>query len=284
MSLATDTTDRREWGADFFGTLNEIPPEPVALIGEVLEAMGTLPSFRDARLWMLQNLGLAQGSSVIEAGSGNGAALPDVRSMVGANGRVVGIDPTTAFVEAARGRAARLGTPNATYEVGDIRSIPRGDGEFAAAFCDKVLIHAGPAKAALSEMARVTRGGGRVGAIEWLPFFALSSSRPELADAFNAIFNKALYDYPVSANLARHFHAAGLTDVRTEAFLAHTDSLDSHPFWRAFIIAQMPLFVHAELIDEATGNALVADLEQLNANGAFSASFVVQAAVGTKPR
>jgi hypothetical protein len=121
-----------------------------------------------------------------------------------------------------------------------------------------------------------------VGALEWLPFFAVSSSRPEALDAFNAIFRKACYDYFVSLNLARHFHSAGLKDIRTQAFLAHTDNLDAHPFWRAFIFQQMPMFVHVELIDETTAQTLLADLEALNAKGEFSASFIVQTAVGTK--
>jgi len=73
-----------------------------------------------------------------------------------------------------------------------------------------------------------------------------------------------------------------LTDVRTEAFLAHTDNLDAHPFWRAFIVHQMPMFVHVGLIDEAVAQAFLADIESLNARRAFSASFIVQAAVGMK--
>jgi hypothetical protein len=101
-------------------------------------------------------------------------------------------------------------------------------------------------------------------------------------NAFNAIFRKACYDYPVSLNLARHFHSAGLKNVRTQASLAHTDNLDAHPFWRAFIFQQMPMFVHVTLIDQATAQILLDDLEALNARGEFSASFIVHAAVGTK--
>jgi ubiquinone/menaquinone biosynthesis C-methylase UbiE len=271
-----------DWGSDFFGTLNEMPAEPVTGISHILEAMATLPAYRDGRQWLLQNLGISPGSSVIEAGCGTGAALSDILSVIGHKGRVTGNDPTRAFVESARTRAEQLGAANARYEIGDIRSIAAGNGEFDAAFCDKVLIHAGPPKVALTEMARVTRGGGHVGALEWLPFFAVSSNRPEALDAFNAIFRKACYDYFVSLNLARHFHSAGLTDIRTQAFLAHTDSLDAHPFWRAFIFQQMPMFVHVELIDQATAQTLLGDLESLNAKGEFSASFIVQAAVGTK--
>jgi len=271
-----------DWGSDFFGTLNEMPSEPVTGISHVLEAMSTLPAFRDARHWVLQNLGLSQGSSVIEAGCGNAASLPDILSTVGTKGRVVGIDPTKAFIESARARAGRLGAPNARFEVGDIRAIPSADGEFDAAFCDKVLIHAGPPKAAIGEMVRVTRGGGRVGAIEWLPFFVVSASQPAASDAFNGIFRKAVYEYFISCNLARHFQTAGLKNVGTEAFLAHTDNLDAHPFWRAFIVHQMPMFIFAGLIEEAPAQAFLADIEELNAKGEFSASFIVQVAIGTR--
>src|SRR5258708_21381713 len=143
-------------------------------------------------------------------------------------------------------------------------------------------MHGGGRKGGLSEMARVTRGGGRVGAIEWLPFFVISASQPAALDAFHAGFKKAAYEYFVRCNLARHFGAAGLKDLGTKAFLAHTDNLDSHPYWRAFIVHQMPMFIHAELIEETTAQSFLADLEGLNAKGEFSASFIVQAAVGTK--
>ena len=282
MSTNANQLGAADWKSDFFGTLNELPPEPVTGISGVLEAMSSLPAYQDARLWLLQNLGISPGSSVLEAGCGTGIALPDILSVVGTNGRVVGIDPTKAFINSALERAQKLGASHAKYEVGDIRSLSAKDGEFDAAFCDKVLIHAGPPKAALSEMARVTRSAGRVGALEWLPFFAVSSNRPETFDALNTIFRKACYDYFVSLNLARHFHSAGLEDVRTKAFLAHTDDLDAHPFWRAFIVHQMPMFVHADLIEEATAQAVLADLEALNAKREFSASFIVQAAIGTK--
>lgn len=274
------TQSHADWASDFFGTLNEMPDEPVSGIDQILEAMGTLPAFQSARQWMLKNLGVKRGGAILEGGSGGGAALADVLAVVGTEGRIRGIDPTKLFVEHARKRAA--GAPNATYEVGDIRALPEKDGAFDGAFCDKVLIHAGPAHSALGELARVVRKGGAVGACEWLPYFAISTTKPELLDAFNAVFRKALHDYFVSANLARHFHAVGLSNVRTHAVLAHTDKLDGHPFWRAFIVHQMPMFVHAGLIEQPVADAFLADIEALNRKGEFSASFVVQAAVGTK--
>jgi ubiquinone/menaquinone biosynthesis C-methylase UbiE len=72
---------------------------------------------------------------------------------------------------------------------GDIRALPvAGDSSLDAAFCEKVLIHAGPTSAALGELVRVVRPGGRAGAIEWYPQFALSTTDPSHATALNAMF------------------------------------------------------------------------------------------------
>ena len=206
----------------------------------------------------------------------------DVLALIGPGGRFLGIDPTVGFIESARDRGKQQGWANATYETGDIRALPSRDGEFDGAFCDKVLIHAGPASAALHEMSRVTRLGGGVGAIEWLPFFAVSATDLIALAAFNAIFQKAVYDYFISANLARYFRAAGLENVRTHAFLAHTTTLKESPFWRAFMIQQMPMFVQANLIEQQQASAFIHDIETLDAQNTFSASFIVQAASGTK--
>jgi SAM-dependent methyltransferase len=269
-----------DWGSDFFGTLNELPPEPVGLLARVLEAMGTEPAFQGARRAVLKGLRLGPGARVLDAGCGTGVALPDLLA-AGPGVRVDGVDPTAAFIELARARAARLGAA-AGYEVGDIRALPYPDGAFDGAFCEKVLLHVGPARAALGELVRVTRPGGRVGAVEWCPFFGLSA-RGELAAAFNDGLRRAVYDYWVGPNLARHLAAAGLVEVETFLYVGQARSLGAHPFWRAFLLEQLPLFAHAGLIPEAAAGELAAELEGLDRQGLFWASFTVFGAVGTRP-
>ncbi len=97
------------------------------------------------------------------------------------------------------------------------------------------------------------------------------------------MFRRICDDYTVAGNLARHFRAAGLQDVTTRTSVTHADSLDEHPFWRAFLIQQLPMFVHAEVLDAAVARALAADLEALSARGDFHASFMICTAVGTRP-
>ena len=61
--------------------------------------------------------------------------------------------------------------------------------------------------------------------------------------------------------------------------MTHADSLDEHPFWRAFLLLQLPMFVHAQVLDASVADALAADLKQLDASGAFHASFIIRTAV-----
>ncbi len=167
---SVETRAQSEWTSDFFGTLNEVPAGPVAGIAEILESMGAEPGFRTARLELLGSLGLRDGTSVVEAGCGTGIALPDLIEVGGRNLQVMGFDPTDAFVASARARAERLGAGQARYERGDIRALPLdGAPEVDAAFCDKVLIHAGPPSAALAELRRVVRPGGRIGPSSGIP-------------------------------------------------------------------------------------------------------------------
>jgi ubiquinone/menaquinone biosynthesis C-methylase UbiE len=281
MTTVTERS-REAWGSDFFGTLNTLPPETVALVAGVLEAMATEPTFQRARREMLADLHLRPTARVLDAGCGTGAALPDLLEVGGRELEITGVDPTDAFLERARQRANELGA-RACFESGDIRALPVADGSVDAAYCDKVLLHVGPASAALGEMVRATRPGGRIGAVEWFPVFCLATSRPELAAALNDALRRAVYDVMVSANLARHFREAGLTDVTTRTYVAHASRLDEHPFWKAFLVDQLPLFAHAGLISEEEAGALAADLEDLDCRGVFSAAAIVRSGVGTRP-
>jgi ubiquinone/menaquinone biosynthesis C-methylase UbiE len=273
----------QERGTDFFGTLNEMPPEPIGLLIHVLEAMASEPTFRAARRGMLSALALTPGAQILEAGCGTGVALPDLVEIAEPSVRVYGIDTTEAFLEVARERAQGLGVDYAEYRSGDIRRIPYPDDFFDAAFCEKVLLHVGPAGVALTELARVVRPGGRIGALEWQPHFALSCSRPELEARWNGLLRHAVHNYLAAPSLAYYFKKAGLEDVRTRVYVAEGERLENPPFWRAFLVDQLPLFVGAGVLPMEEAEALAAELQALDAEGCFRASLMIWTAVGRKP-
>lgn len=91
---------------------------------------------------------------VLEVGTGEGQVA---RAVAGAHGSsVVGIDPTVRQIEVA---IARGGGP--LYELASADSLPFGDASFDAVVCCLVFEHIDAVDAALSEVSRVLRPGGR---------------------------------------------------------------------------------------------------------------------------
>ncbi|WP_308188942.1 methyltransferase domain-containing protein [Streptacidiphilus sp. ASG 303] len=104
-------------------------------------------------------LGLTEGQAVLDAGCGTGRALPALRAAVGDGGTVLGADLTPAMLRAAAA-AGRGGT--AGLLVADCARLPLPDARLDAVFGAGLVSHLPDPAAALAELARVTRPGGRL--------------------------------------------------------------------------------------------------------------------------
>jgi arsenite methyltransferase len=67
---------------------------------------------------------IKQGDTVVDLGSGAGNDCFVVRSVVGEEGEVIGIDMTEAMIQKARANAETLGFYNVQFRLGDIENIP----------------------------------------------------------------------------------------------------------------------------------------------------------------
>ena len=112
---------------------------------------------------IIGELGLPSGSRGLDVGCGVGLYALWLAEAVGQGGRVVGIEPEPAKVEAARalvgGEAAgeRL-----EFQPGDGTAIPLPDRSVDWVWCGDVLHHIVDTEKALRECFRVVRPGGRV--------------------------------------------------------------------------------------------------------------------------
>jgi ubiquinone/menaquinone biosynthesis C-methylase UbiE len=67
------------------------------------------------------------GDTVVDLGSGAGNDAFVARSIVGENGKVIGIDMTEKMIAKARSNTERLGFSNVEFRLGDIEAIPLDD-------------------------------------------------------------------------------------------------------------------------------------------------------------
>lgn len=105
---------------------------------------------------------LQPGEKVVDVGSGAGIDSLIAARMVAPEGRVVGVDMTPAMIEKARRSARESGIGNVEFRLGYAETLPVEVG-WADVVISNGLLNLVPDKpAALREMARVLKPGGRL--------------------------------------------------------------------------------------------------------------------------
>lgn len=105
--------------------------------------------------------GMRAGDRVLDAGCASGLLTRMMAELV-APGEAVGLDRSEDRVAMARARAAELGVQGVRFECGDLTALPFADGVFDVSFSRYTFEYLTDPGAALREMRRVTRPGGRV--------------------------------------------------------------------------------------------------------------------------
>jgi SAM-dependent methyltransferase len=179
---------------------------------------------------LLDAAGVADGDRVLDVGTGPGTVAG---LAVERGARVVAVDAEPSMVQAA-GR----NVPGADVRRALLPDLPFADGEFDAAVANFVVNHVGDPGAALRELRRVVRAGGRVAVSIW------PNPRPPLQQLWDDVFAAAGAE-PVAAmpgvaadkNFARTAEGlavlldrAGLADVRCEQ-LRWSHVADPEDWW-----------------------------------------------------
>jgi arsenite methyltransferase len=125
---------------------------------EKLIAAYRAPELIRQREATLQRLNLKPGERVVDVGCGPGFLCESMAAAVGPSGRVVGIDISQDLI----GFATANKTSDALdYRVGDATALPVESGQFDLTVSTQVLEYVADVDAALAEMFRVLRPGGR---------------------------------------------------------------------------------------------------------------------------
>ena len=140
----------RAWAEDL-----RYPPELAAVPDAAAESFAGV-----ANPWELGRL--APGERVLDLGCGAGTDSLVAAQMVGAKGRVTGIDMTPEMLAKARSAAALLGSGNVDFVEGEIEALPFPDESFDVVISNGVVDLVPDKDAVFAEIFRVLRPGGRI--------------------------------------------------------------------------------------------------------------------------
>jgi ubiquinone/menaquinone biosynthesis C-methylase UbiE len=256
----------------------------IAKLAQTLEERGRTPTQRRLRRRFLGFVPVQPGAEVLEVGCGTGVVLRDVAEMVGARGRVTGIDPSRELLKVARPlcRAAR-GRGAIDLREGTGTSLPFAAHRFDVALALTVILHVADPLAVVHEMARVTRSGGRVGLQDQdFGVIAVTHPDPDLTDRIMMGVARHMYEEPYSGRrLPGLLRAAGLQRVRLRTDVYQDTTLE--PFTKIFLERRAENAVHFGVVDESAAQKWLDGFTALVAQGAFVLTMNYYGAVGQKP-
>jgi arsenite methyltransferase len=174
-------------------------------------------------------LGAAPGERVLDVGCGPGFYVAELLEQVGPEGSVVGVDASEPMLAVAAKRCE--GRDNVSFHLADATALPVDDGAFDAALSVQVFEYIADVGAALGELHRALRPGGRVLVwdVDWATV-SLQSADPALTERALRAWDEHLTHPSLPRTLTGELRVAGFEDVRMEghAFTANEYTPESY--------------------------------------------------------
>ncbi|MDF0599962.1 methyltransferase domain-containing protein [Psychromarinibacter sp. C21-152] len=208
------------------------------------------------------------GQTVLDLGCGNGLLTEDLSRAVGDAGRVHGVDPSAAMLQSARVRLA--GRENVTLAEGTAAALPLADGSLDGAVSVQVFEYVDDVPAALAELHRALRPGGRL-VIGDMHFgtYAWRSDDPDRMRRMQAAWDRHLVHPDLPERLPEDLARAGFT-VRESIPVTLTDRhYRPDSLVRMMIILMTRYAIAQELLPEAEVRAWADEQAALAEAGRF---------------
>ena len=181
------------------------------------------------RALVLDALAPAAGETILDVGCGPGFYVAAAAEAVGPGGSVTGVDRSPDMLAAAARRVE--GHPHVTLLEGDALKLPVPDAAFDAALSVQVMEYVEDATAALAEIRRTLRPGGRVliWDVDWGTVSWHSADQDRMARVLQA-WDAHLVHPSLPRTLGTRLRAAGFADVEAAGHVFSTDELSEETY------------------------------------------------------
>jgi ubiquinone/menaquinone biosynthesis C-methylase UbiE len=209
----------------------DVDAAAVGKMARCLAYMDGLPEFQQYKTTILEMMKPQPGSITADLGCGLGFDVRRLAKLVGSEGRAIGVDASLTLIESAR--AASEGFPAVEFIQGDIQSLPFASGFLHSCKVDRTLQHVERPDAALSEIFRTVRPGGRVVCAEpdWGTFAikasSLGNAEHPVAQQVAQLWSQDIRNPRIGRDLRKLLEETGFVDLQVKETVLSTPTFES---------------------------------------------------------
>ena len=233
-----------------------------------LLALYLTPDVVAQRRDFLRAFGPRPGERILDVGAGPGFLANEIAEAIGSTGSVCGIDISEPLLEVARSKEGNK--YGVDFRYGDATQLPFQDEEFDSVVSTQVLEYVPDVNAALAEIHRVLKPGGRVGLLDtdWDSIVWHSPDKQKMNRILRAWEDHAADPF-LPRTLARKLHAAGFSVERQEVIPLFNNEYDPDTYSNRIIDLIVSFVVERNSISKEDADGWAEELRSCGLNGEY---------------
>lgn len=233
-----------------------------------VEALYLTPDVVAQREQVLQALGLTAGEQVLDIGSGPGLLAHEMARTVGPTGRVCGVDASPAMVAMGRERCADLAW--AEFQTANATELPYPDAGFDAAVSTQVYEYVPDIPAALTELHRVLRPGGRALILDTdYGSLVIHTENPQRMARMLAVWDQHFTHAHLPRTLSRQLRETGFEVRHREAIPMFNPEFEDNTYGKGMLAMMASFAVGRRQVSKSEADQWLAEFAELGKKGMF---------------